>query len=265
VLFAFLIYSGETAVSSILGRFGSKRKFRAASANLLSSHIFFIFNQMLRPGLKLISISAVALWATLSIIGQTASNKPKEIFLNANGDRLSNNEFVDLRLANSTERYDPATRTVLDDGTIEFRVANPRQEGTVAPVFDAPDIDAKWISTAKLKGKVIVLNFWFIGCPGCMEEIPKLSKIADKYKDNDDIVFVAVASNTPQELRSFMDRQRFTYRHIAQGLALVKLFNFAGYPRNIVIGRDGKIAYWRTTIHAWDKFESVIASELAKK
>jgi hypothetical protein len=43
------------------------------------------------------------------------------------------------------------------------------------------------------------------------------------------------------------------------------MFVVGGYPKNIVIGRDGKIVYWRSTITAWDKFESVVRAELEKK
>jgi peroxiredoxin len=213
---------------------------------------------------KLVLICILALSTIVTAVAQAVPNKPKEIFRDAAGNLITNNEFVDLRLANSAERFDPATRTVLEDGTIQFTVANPRQEGTLAPTFDAPDIDAKWINTAELKGKVIVLNFWFIGCAGCMDEIPKLQATANKFGDNSDVVFIAIATNTPQELRKFRDREGFTYRHIGQALALSKLFDFVGYPKNIVIGRDGKIAYWRSRIYAWDKIESVINAELTK-
>jgi peroxiredoxin len=205
----------------------------------------------------------VALLAALPAIAQLAPNKPKEIFLDADGNSLSNNEFVDLRLANPAAK-DPATRTVLDDGTIEFRITNPPQEGTVAPTFNVPDVDAKWISPADLKGKVIVLNFWFIGCLGCMDEIPKISAVAEKYRDNPDVVFISIAPNTPQQLRPFRDNYKFKYRMIGLGQTTLDQFKFAGYPKNLVIGRDGKIVYWRSTIHAWDKFESVIKSELDK-
>jgi len=219
---------------------------------------------MLRLKAKPILTCVVALFAAVTTFTQAESNRPREIFLDADGKQISNNEFVDLRLANSTDRKDPATRTVLEDGTVEFRVINPRQEGTVAPAFDVPDIDAKWINTDELKGKVIVLNFWFIGCVGCMDEIPKLSAMADKFNGNDDVLFVAVATNTPQELRTFLRGNKFNYRHVGQGLSLVNLYKFSGYPKNIVIGRDGKIVYWRSGIHAWDKFESVIKDELGK-
>ena len=216
------------------------------------------------PRAKPVLIFVIVLFAAVAIVAQSPPDKPREIFLDADGKQISNNEFVDLRLANSTDKKDPATRTVLEDGTVEFRVASPRQEGTIAPTFDVPDIDAKWINTEELKGKVIVLNFWFIGCVGCMDEIPKLSVMADKFKGNDDVIFVAIATNTPQELRTYLRGHPFNYRHVGQGLSLVNLFKFSGYPKNIVIGRDGKIVYWRSGIHAWDKFEAVIRSELDK-
>jgi thiol-disulfide isomerase/thioredoxin len=225
---------------------------------LLSDANFFIFNQMQ----KLLLTCLVALLASLSASAQSDAASSKEIFRDADGNLITNNEFVDLRLANPTDAKDPATRTVLEDGTVEFRVANPRQEGTLVPKFDVPDINAKWVNTDELKGKVLVLNFWFIGCVGCMDEIPKLSAMADKFKGNDDVVFLAIANNTPQELRGYLRGNKFNYRHIGQGLQLVKLFGFTGYPKNVVIGRDGKIVYWRSNIHAWDKFESVIRGEL---
>jgi len=39
-------------------------------------------------------------------------------------------------------------------------------------------------------------------------------------------------------------------------------FVFAMYPKNIVIDRTGKIIYWRSTIKAWEKFESVVKRAL---
>jgi peroxiredoxin len=234
-----------------------------SSLNLLSSVIFSIFNQMPRLEAKLVFMCVVALSAALPIIAQSAPSKPKEIFVDRSGNRLPNNEFVELRLANPREK-DPATRTVLEDGTVQFTIADPRQEGTSAPMFEAPDVDAKWIRADDMKGKVVVLNFWFIGCVGCMEEIPKLSALEAKYRDDPDVIFLAIAPNTAQDLRAFRDREKFSYRLIGQAQSLVNLNDFIGYPRNIVIGRDGKVVYWRTTIRAWDKFESVINAELAK-
>ena len=206
----------------------------------------------------------VVLGLSMSEFGQsTARQLPKTILLDADGNRLTDNEFVDLRLANRADK-DPAVKTVLEDGTIQFKLARPRQEGTTAPLFDAPTIDGRPISAKDLKGKVLVLNFWFIGCPGCMEEIPKLNSLAGKYHGNDNVRFIAIAPNTSDELQKFLAKEKFDYEMVGSALSIANLFNFSGYPRNIVIGKDGRIVYWRTTVRAWDKFNSVIQAELNK-
>lgn len=214
---------------------------------------------------KRLVIVGIGLTAFLcsSIVAQPPQSLPKTILLDADGNTLTDNEFVDLRLANRAGK-DPATKTILDDGTVQFRLAKVPEEGTSAPIFSAPTINGKFIDAADLKGKVVVLNFWFIGCPGCLEEMPKLNALAAKYHDNADVHFIAVAPNTAQELRQFLTRQKFDYQMVGSARVILNLFNFVGYPRNIVIGKDGKIAYWRTTVRAWDKFDSVIQTELAK-
>jgi len=208
------------------------------------------------------AMSAAAV-TTLGQPPQPQSSPPKTILLDADGNKLTDEEFVDLRLANRIGK-DPATKTVLEDGTIQFKLSKIPEEGTDAPVFSAHMIDGKFIDAADLKGKVVVLNFWFIGCPGCMEEMPKLNELAAKYNDRDSAVFIAVATNTAQELRQFLMRNKFDYKMIGSGKPVIDLFHFSGYPRNIVIGKDGKIAYWRTVVRAWNKFDSTIAAELAK-
>jgi len=207
---------------------------------------------------------SVCLAATLASLSYSQQLKtPKTILLDADGNVLTDAEFVDLRLANRTDK-DLATKTILDDGTVQFRLARVPQEGTAAPLFSAPMIDGKFIDAVDLKGKVVVLNFWFIGCPGCMEELPKLNALAAKYHDRDSVRFIAVAPNTAQELRQFLARVKFDYQMIGSARSIINLFNFEGFPRNIVIGKDGKIVYWRTTVRAWDKFDSVIQAELLK-
>jgi peroxiredoxin len=218
-------------------------------------------------GPKLRSFLTLSIFAALfcaSMLSQTnAKKQPKTIFFDADGSLITNNEFVDLRMANPAGK-DPATKTMLEDGTVEFRLARVPQEGTTAPAIEAPTIDGKLIKADYLKGKVVVLNFWFIGCPGCMDEIPKLSALAAKYRDRDDVEFIAIAPNSAEDLNRFLERVKFDYKMIGSARSVINLFAFTGFPRNIVVGRDGRIVYWRSTVRAWDKFESVIQTELNK-
>lgn len=215
--------------------------------------------------LSIIVTAGLALGITLTVTSVSAgqTRHAKTILLDTDGNQLTDNEFVDIRLANRAGK-DPATKTILEDGTVQFKLSRVPQEGKTAPYFTAPTIEGEPIDTNDLRGKVIVLNFWFIGCPGCMDEMPKLNALAARYRDNAGIRFIAVSPNTPEELRQFLSRERFDYKQVGRARSVINLFNFAGFPRNIVIGKDGRIAYWRTTVRAWDKFDSVIRDELSK-
>jgi peroxiredoxin len=188
---------------------------------------------------------------------------PKTFFRDQDGNLISNNEFVDLRIANPSGK-DPATQGFTADGDVEFKIMRPPQEGTEAPLFDAPTVDGKYIGSTDLKGKVVVINFWFIGCPACMGERLNLNELSAKFKDDPNVIFLAIAPDTPQAIRQYTAKYPIDYQLIGSARSLVNLYKFDVYPRNIVIGKDGKIAYWRATVHAWDKFESVIKTELAK-
>ena len=211
-------------------------------------------------------IGFIALLLSLGAIVAIAQAKapvPKTLFYDSDGNSISNNEFVDIRMANSN--YPDATLIkTLADGTVEFRLQKIPQEGSKAPEFLLRTIDGKTISSAELSGKVVVLNFWFIGCPVCRALKPKLNTFKTKFDGSDDVVFIAVTGDPPGEVRNFARNEPLDYIQTAGAADELKKFVFNGYPKNIVISKTGEIVYWRTTVHAWDKFESVVRGELAK-
>ncbi len=200
----------------------------------------------------------------MSAYGQPAPTKPvaKTIFLDHDGNQISNNEFIDIRLANYNLKDATLMRT-LEDGTVEFRLQKVPQEGMAAPNAIFETLDGKSISVAELRGKVVVLNFWFIGCPACRSEMPQLNELRALF-DQDEVVFIAATADPASDVRKYLARERFDYIHAAGADMTLKQFVFSGYPKNIVIGKTGEIVYWRSPVKAWQKFESVIREELAK-
>jgi peroxiredoxin len=208
--------------------------------------------------------AAIVIIVTLSM-SISAQTKPvgATIFRNSDGELISNNEFVDIRMANF--HYPDATLVkTLDDGTVEFRLQKIPQEGMSAPSFELRTLDGEKISSESLKGKIVVLNFWFIGCASCRAHQPKLNELKAKFATEENIVFVAVTADPTGDVKKYLAKQPFNYLQVADAAAPLKTFRFSGYPKNIVIGKTGEIVYWRSSIAAWDKFESVIRGELAK-
>lgn len=58
--------------------------------------------------------------------------------------------------------------------------------------FTISDLAGKNVELEKLKGKVVVLDFWAIWCGPCKQSFPFLQKVHDKYKDASDVVIYAV-------------------------------------------------------------------------
>lgn len=187
----------------------------------------------------------------------------KTIFRDSDGNLVSNNEFVDIRTANFN--YPDATIVKsYDDGTVEFRLQKVAQEGMSAPSFTVRTLDGSRIALSDHRGKVVVLNFWFIGCAVCRAMKPQLNEFKKRFAGNDDIVFLAMTEDPESDVEKFLKREPSDYLNAADSKAQMSQFSFRGFPKNIVIDKQGKIVYWRSTIKAWDKFESVIRAELAK-
>lgn len=119
---------------------------------------------------------------------------------------------------------------------------------TLAPTFSATTMDGKAVNTADLKGKVIVLNLWFINCPNCVEEIKLLNKVVDDYKDKD-VVFLGLATSRKADLEKFLKKNPFKFQVIPDAMQIV-LTKFGTpdkngqinipFPVHIVIDKQGK-------------------------
>ncbi|WCT11673.1 TlpA family protein disulfide reductase [Mucilaginibacter jinjuensis] len=115
--------------------------------------------------------------------------------------------------------------------------------GTSFSPFKEKDMNGEKLDLRKMPGKVLVLNFWFIGCPPCRAEIPELTEMANKYKNNPDVVFIAVALDESYDLKDFLKDHPLSYHVIDNGRYIAQRYGVHLYPTNVVIDRDSKVAY----------------------
>src|SRR3954466_5437922 len=53
--------------------------------------------------------------------------------------------------------------------------------GSIMPDFSATDLRGHKISSANLRGKVVLIDFWATWCQPCKKEMPGYQKLADHY------------------------------------------------------------------------------------
>jgi peroxiredoxin len=64
--------------------------------------------------------------------------------------------------------------------------------GKLAPTFDARSLDGEALNLATLRGKVVVLNFWYVSCGPCRVKIPGLNQLVSEFQGKG-VVFIALA------------------------------------------------------------------------
>ncbi|MGE3467124.1 MAG: hypothetical protein AB7J13_09335 [Pyrinomonadaceae bacterium] len=106
-----------------------------------------------RSAVLIFGLAAVLFSAVPMTPGQRpvpVSAPGKTIFRDSDGQQISNNEFVDIRMANFHYRDATVVRT-LDDGTVEFRLQKIPQEGMAAPDLAVRTIEGRTIALRALR------------------------------------------------------------------------------------------------------------------
>jgi peroxiredoxin len=120
------------------------------------------------------------------------------------------------------------------------QLAMVEMTGKPAPEFTLSDLRGKKWTLSKLKGKVVVLNFWFTSCPPCIQEMPELNELVIKYKHKD-VIFLALTYNDSKKAGTFLSAHDFAYTVLPGSGKTDKDYQITSWPTSFVIGRDGKV------------------------
>jgi thiol-disulfide isomerase/thioredoxin len=109
--------------------------------------------------------------------------------------------------------------------------------------FTITDLDGRQISSASLRGKVVLVNFWATWCPPCRAEIPDLIALQQKYRDQVVVIGISEDESPVDTVRAFAREQKINYPIAMTTPELAKIFRgVAALPTTFVIDRDGKLA-----------------------
>jgi thiol-disulfide isomerase/thioredoxin len=140
-----------------------------------------------------------------------------------------------------------ATRTGGEQGFSKYLIEQLRGQGESgrpgrpAPAFTAKTLDGASIDSRALRGKVVVVNFWFIGCPPCRVENPKLNQIVEELGDR--VRFIGFADDAADALRLHLKDNPFKYEIVPDARPTAITFGVQAYPTHFIIDPKGNIAW----------------------
>ena len=153
------------------------------------------------------------------------------------GKRTSTDmEFIiyELSAAERTKRMESYPRP---------RETDNFKTGSKLSNFRFTDLQGNRYNLKELNGKVVVLNFWFINCGPCRQEIPDLNKLVLKYKENPNVLFLAVALDSRADVKEFLKKTPFLYNITENGRYLTQSYGVKGYPTHVVLDQNAIIKF----------------------
>jgi thiol-disulfide isomerase/thioredoxin len=133
-----------------------------------------------------------------------------------------------------------------------------------APPFLVNDLLGHVISTANWQGHVVLLNFWATWCPPCRLEIPELIKLQSRYKDQLQIIGVAMDDDSsPKEVEQFAARNGINYSIVMGSPEIAKEYGgVPALPTNFIINPEGKVVQKHVGLYPLSLYDSEVRALL---
>ena len=126
--------------------------------------------------------------------------------------------------------------------------------GEQLPDFNFKDINDSTISLEKLKGKPIVINFWFSACEPCIQEMPALNQLKEKYKDSD-VVFLSMTFENRKSVMDFLKKHVYHFTPIPNAKDYCDNITVI-YPLTLFVNRQGIIQSARHNMPSLYNYET---------
>jgi thiol-disulfide isomerase/thioredoxin len=126
-----------------------------------------------------------------------------------------------------------------------------------APDFRLADLDCNEIVLSSLKGKTVILDFWATWCKPCLDAFPGMQMALDKFKNDDEVVFLFVntfefegGETLETKIRELLKKSNYSFQVVfdmdsEEGgkYKTAKDYNVSAIPTKIIIGPDGRLKY----------------------
>lgn len=140
----------------------------------------------------------------------------------------------------------PDTTDVNSSKSVEQDISNTNEalpfKGYVAPDFILEELSGNQIRLSDLYGKTVVVNFWSLDCPDCLNEMPEFDEF-NKSKASDVELLMVNMDSDKSKVEEYIQNGGYGFRVLWDKKSeAAKSYLIRSTPTTIVIGKDGIVA-----------------------
>ena len=104
------------------------------------------------------------------------------------------------------------------------------------------DLENNIFTIQNFKGKNLFINYWATWCNPCLAEMPYMAELYEKYKDEEDIIFLYLSREKLETIKNYIPKDESL-----QQLPIYKIitddefFATSGIPTTFIINSDGEV------------------------
>ena len=121
---------------------------------------------------------------------------------------------------------------------------NARVQEAIGKPFStfAVENEKGMLNNDSIKGKVVLVNFWFEGCHPCLTEFGALNELAENLKGNKDFEFISFTWNNLETIKRVKEKYQLKFK-VFYSKESSRLNLRMGYPTTMILDRNGIIKY----------------------
>ena len=104
------------------------------------------------------------------------------------------------------------------------------------------DLENNIFTIQNFKGKNLFINYWATWCNPCLAEMPYMAELYEKYKDEEDIIFLYLSREKLETIKNYIPKDESL-----QQLPIYKIitddefFATSGIPTTFIVNLDGEV------------------------